>query len=240
MSEDHLRVPLKCLEREGGYLIFRLDISGKDYVFRAGKTATVSISSANDGNFDLTRIFSIASRSDSRDELRFATIFREDSLFKKKLAGMKAGDILDISQPSGGFYLISDKEKPLIFITSGVGATPVISLLNEAAIEGRKQPICFIYLNRNVSDQLFSEEFKALEQGENSVKIVNVVSEYVLDNLPEVLSKDSLGRLSEGVDLSRAMIYVSGTPRFVYDARKILVQQGIGTASIKTEKFSGY
>ncbi len=240
VTEEHIHVPIKSIQKVGKYIVFSLDTSGIGYTFRAGKSATLAIPSHGSDDFDLTRIFSIASSTDDTGTLRFATIFRKTSKFKTRLSMMEMGDMVDISPPSGGFFLISDRQKPLVFITSEIGVTPVISILNEAVKEKRDQRIFFVYLNATDSDELFMDEFEGLSAKSATIKVVKIVSNNALIDLEKTLSSPNLKRILGNIDTSSAMFYLSGKPKFVYDVRKVLASQGISVASMKTEKFSGY
>ncbi len=239
MTDDHVQVPLKEIERKGDYMIFTLDTSGTGYSFRAGKSATISIPSRNGGDFDLKRIFSIASPPARENYMRFATIYREESDFKRRLSAMKPGDIVDVAPPTGGFFLVSDREKPLVFITSGIGITPVISVMHDAADQGRTQKITLIYVNSSESRELFLDELRQLEASVSGFSISRYMVGDTTGDLGKAISGRELRKYA-GSKLSDALYYVSGEPRFVYEARKILVGLGIGTASLKTEKFAGY
>lgn len=241
MQSGHLRAPLLKKELKGEkYLVFHVDISGEEYGFRAGKYATVSISSSGDGNFNLSRIFSISSPPDEAGTLRFATIAREESDFKRKLLELEPGDILDISPPLGGFFLISDRKRPVVFITSGIGITPVASIIGNEAAEGSGRNIWLIYANHSRDDELFADEIRRYSETLNGFNMTSLASGEYMNNLKETFSLRNLEPLISGCDLKSTMFYVSGKPGFVNEVRKTLMNDGIGSASIKTERFSGY
>jgi len=240
VETGHARIPLlKAEVAKGRYIIIYLDSSESHYSFRAGKHATLSLSSGNNGNFDIRRIFSISSSPNRSDVLRFATEIG-DSDFKKKLAGMKPGEQVDVSPPLGGFFLISDRQRPVIFITSGIGITPVASIVNWCADEGIGQRICLVYINKNSEEELFMEELEGLASRLKNFSIVRITTGDSDESPSLTFSRVKLDTYAPDIDTGRAIFYVSGKPRFVHDARNALLSQGIASASIKTEKFSGY
>ncbi len=241
MQPGHLKVPLLKKELAGSkYLIFYADTSGSRYPFRAGKYATVSISSGAGKEMDLKRIFSISSPPWESSFLRFATIIREGSAFKEKLLEMEAGETLDISPPLGGFFLISDRKRPVVFITSEIGITPVASILAQEAEEGSDREMCLLYANASSEDELFSEEIECLRESLANLNIARLASLEYVENPRETYSLEKLKSAFPGCDINAAMFYVSGKPKFVNEARRVLLNGGIGSASIKTERFSGY
>lgn len=241
MQSGHLRAALLKKEVKGGkYLVFFVDVTGKGYQFRAGKYATVSISSGEDDDYDLRRIFSISSPPGETGYLRFATTIRGDSDFKNRLMEMELGEKVDISPPLGGFFLISDTRRPVVFITSQIGITPVASIIgNEAALRSERI-ICLVYANQTAEDELFAEELENYRSTLDNYSISRLVSMDYPGNMGRIFSPNNLRQMFHGSNIDDAMFYVSGKPDFVNEVRRILTDNGIGSASIKTERFSGY
>ena len=63
---------------------------------------------------------------------------------------VREGDVLEISAPRGSFTL-RPGENPIVLVSAGVGATPVMSLLHELAAEGSQRQVWWIYGARNRS-----------------------------------------------------------------------------------------
>ncbi len=70
-------------------------------------------------------------------------------------------DVLDVSAPRGNFTLRSG-ENPLVLLSAGVGATPVISMLHALAAERSQREIWWIYGARNRVDHPFADESRSL------------------------------------------------------------------------------
>jgi ferredoxin-NADP reductase/MOSC domain-containing protein YiiM/ferredoxin len=71
------------------------------------------------------------------------------------------GDLLDVSAPRGSFTLRSG-ENPVVLISAGVGATPVMSMLHALAAERSQRETWWIYGARNGAQHLFREESRSL------------------------------------------------------------------------------
>jgi ferredoxin-NADP reductase/MOSC domain-containing protein YiiM len=71
------------------------------------------------------------------------------------------GDLLDVSAPRGSFTLRSG-ENPVVLISAGVGATPVMSMLHALAAERSQREIWWIYGARNGVQHPFAEESRSL------------------------------------------------------------------------------
>jgi ferredoxin-NADP reductase/MOSC domain-containing protein YiiM/ferredoxin len=71
------------------------------------------------------------------------------------------GDVLDVSAPRGSFTLRSG-QNPVVLLSAGVGATPVLSMLHTLAAERSQREIWWIYGARNRADHPFREESRSL------------------------------------------------------------------------------
>jgi ferredoxin-NADP reductase/MOSC domain-containing protein YiiM len=73
----------------------------------------------------------------------------------------RAGDLLDVSAPRGSFTLRAT-QNPVVLLSAGVGATPVMSMLHALAAEKSQREIWWIYGARNRADHPFAEESRSL------------------------------------------------------------------------------
>ena len=73
----------------------------------------------------------------------------------------REGDLLDVSAPRGSFTL-RPSQSPVVLLSAGVGATPVMSMLHALAAEGSQREIWWIYGARNRLDHPFAEESRSL------------------------------------------------------------------------------
>ena len=73
----------------------------------------------------------------------------------------REGDVLDVSAPHGSFTLLAG-QTPVVLLSAGVGATPVISMLHTLVAETSQREIWWIYGARNRADHPFAEESRSL------------------------------------------------------------------------------
>ncbi len=73
----------------------------------------------------------------------------------------REGDVLDVSAPRGSFTL-RPGENPVVLLSAGVGATPVLSMLHALAAERSQRQVWWIYGARNRGDHPFAEESRSL------------------------------------------------------------------------------
>lgn len=72
-----------------------------------------------------------------------------------------AGDILDVSAPRGSFTL-RQGERPVVLVSAGIGATPVLAMLHALAVEQTRGEIWWIHGARNSSEHPFAAEVREL------------------------------------------------------------------------------
>ena len=74
---------------------------------------------------------------------------------------VREGDGLDVSAPRGSFTL-GPGANPVVLLSAGVGATPVMSMLHTLAAERSQREIWWIYGARNRAEHPFREESRLL------------------------------------------------------------------------------
>ena len=71
------------------------------------------------------------------------------------------GAVLDVSAPRGSFTL-RPGQSPVVLLSAGVGATPVMSMLHALAAEQSQREIWWIYGARNGANHPFAQESRSL------------------------------------------------------------------------------
>ena len=152
----------------------------------------------------------------------------------------RVGDALDVSAPRGTFTL-RPGEGPVVLLSAGVGATPVMAMLHTLASERSRRDVWWLFGARDGDDHPFLEEsrklLRALPGGHAHVRYSRPRSE----DRPGV-DFDAPGRLTipalEGLGVPRgADFYLCGPPAFLRDLTSGLAGWGIARARIHTEVF---
>jgi len=73
----------------------------------------------------------------------------------------REGDVLEVSAPRGAFALRAG-EGPVILLSAGVGATPVLAMLHSLAAQRSRRPVWWIYGARDRANHPFAEESRFL------------------------------------------------------------------------------
>jgi ferredoxin-NADP reductase/MOSC domain-containing protein YiiM len=153
---------------------------------------------------------------------------------------MREGDVLDVSAPRGSFTL-HPSQGPVVLVSAGVGATPVMSMLHSLAAEKSQREVWWIYGARNRIDHPFAEESRSLLQQLTRGRRYIVYSRpAAIDQLgtdfdaPGHIDADLLEKLgvSQGSDF-----YLCGPASFLQNMRDGLRTWGVLAKNVHTEIF---
>jgi len=152
----------------------------------------------------------------------------------------REGDVLDVSAPRGSFTL-SRTDAPVVLLSAGVGATPVMSMLHSLAAERSQREIWWIYGARNHVDHPFAEESRSL------LKRLSRGRGYIVYSRPAATDQigadfDTAGHIDtallERIGVSRdSDFYLCGPPAFLQNLRDGLKNWGVLPESVHTEIF---
>jgi ferredoxin-NADP reductase/MOSC domain-containing protein YiiM len=150
------------------------------------------------------------------------------------------GDQLDIGAPRGTFIL-DRSDAPVLLISAGIGATPVLAMLHALRHERSDREVWWLHGARSSRDQSFRAEAKAL------VAALPSGSGHVYYSRPgpndvEGRDYDEPGRLTAavvaGLDPPRdAQAYLCGPTPFMDEISAGLAALGIDVSRIHTEPF---
>jgi ferredoxin len=153
---------------------------------------------------------------------------------------VKVGDLLDAAAPRGDFVL-RDGTRPVVLISAGVGATPVLAMLHALARDHSTRPVWWVHGARNRDEHAFGAEVDALLGGlGDGHRVVT----YCQPGAGEALGSDYdvSGRLDLAV-LDRAEVptdadyYLCGPESFMRAIGAALTARGVQPAHVATEAF---
>jgi ferredoxin-NADP reductase/MOSC domain-containing protein YiiM/ferredoxin len=153
---------------------------------------------------------------------------------------LAVGDQLDIAAPRGTFIL-DRTHAPVLLISVGIGATPVLAMLQALAEEQSDREIWWLHGARSRRDHSFAAEAQALLTSLPNVRTHVYYSRPGPDDL-EGRDFDSAGRLTASLlaDLGPphdAEAYLCGPAPFMEEISAGLAAMGIDAARIHTEPF---
>ena len=155
---------------------------------------------------------------------------------------VRVGDALDVSSPRGSFIL-EPGERPVVLLSAGIGATPVLAMLHALAAARSTRPVLWLHGARDREHHPFAAEARglarALPQGRS----------YVCYSRPGPGDRmgedfDTTGHLSRSVfdevHLPReADVYLCGPAYFMEAMKEALATVGVARERIHVEIFNG-
>ncbi len=155
---------------------------------------------------------------------------------------VRVGDALDVSAPRGSFILQTG-ERPVVLLSAGIGATPVLAMLYALAGSHSTREVLWLHAARDQQHHPFAAEVRrlmlALARGRSYVCYSRPGSR---DKMGE--NFDVAGHLSRAVfdevDLPReADVYICGPARFMAAMKVALASLGVAPERIHVEIFNG-
>ncbi len=153
---------------------------------------------------------------------------------------LRVGDQLDVAAPRGTFIL-TPGDAPVLLISAGIGATPVLAMLNALAAAGSVREIWWLHGARSSRDDCFVAETRALLACLPNVHTHLFYSRPGPDDL-QGREFDTAGRLTAallaGLGLPQdADAYLCGPAAFMDEISAGLAALGLDAARIHTEPF---
>ena len=152
----------------------------------------------------------------------------------------REGDLLDVSAPRGSFTL-RPSQSPVVLLSAGVGATPVMSMLHTLAAEKSQREIWWIYGARNRVDHPFAEESRLL------LKQLSRGRGYIVYSRPAAIDQvgadfDAPGHIDtpllQKIGVSQGSdFYLCGPSSFLQNMRDGLRNWGVLAGNVHTEIF---
>lgn len=181
---------------------------------------------------NIKRSYSIASTpSDSEIELLIKN-YPSGQLSNYLFNEAKVNDLLRIEGPKGTYILPKDIPQNLIFISTGTGIAPNLSLIKSALNEGAIQSsqITLIHGQRTSKEHIYS-----IEEYINGIKIIKCTSRESAEGFVEGYVQDAV----KGLDLNigDSLVFACGNPQMIGELKMQIVSLGLKEKNFKSDVF---
>jgi len=212
------------------------------FAFRAGQSVDVSLLAPPAEPNSTRRIFSLAS-APFEGHLGIATRMRDGSAFKRALRALAPRARLRLKGPLGTMTLHEDRNRAAVFIAGGIGITPFVSMLRQAAHERLPRTLRLLYSNRRPRDAAFLGELQALERQLGDFRLLATMTDA---DASAGEWHGARGMIDEGLlrrlvaDAPSPVYYVAGPPAMVAVMSGVLRRSGVRDEDARSEEFYGY
>jgi ferredoxin-NADP reductase len=218
-------------EVAAGTMAFRFS-KPAGFAFEAGQSVTLSLIDPPAEANSTQRIFSLVS-APFEEELIVATRMRDGSAYKRALKALPLGARIKLKGPRGLLTLHEDRSRAAVFIAGGIGITPFMSMLRQAAHDRLARRLFLLYSNRRPQDAPFLAELQALAQRADSFRLLARMTD-----ADGFLDSEAVKSLVG--DAAAPVYYLAGPPAMVGAMKGVLRSAGIGDSDVRSEQFYGY
>lgn len=152
----------------------------------------------------------------------------------------RVGDDVAISAPRGSFVL-RDSERPAVFISAGIGVTPVLAMLKTLAARRSQRTIWWLYGARNQAEHPFRADVLALLRNLPHAK-QHVRYSHPADTDRSGKDYDSVGHIDAALVRqlnipTESEFYLCGPAAFMTDVKAGLLAAGVVQGLVFSEAF---
>ncbi len=201
--------------------------------WNAGEYLEVKLPHKDADDRGIERYFSISAAPSEGIVMITTRFFEEEaSTFKKVFFELKTGEGIEVNKPTNSdtFFNANDPEREYIFLTAGIGITPVRSVVKEYHLKGRNLKGTLLYANRD-DDYIFGGELERMAKDMTSFTVQKYHDKRIDRGVIEELLRE----------FNNPIFNISGTKQFNVDMKEILEELNIDSENIKTSSFGeGY
>jgi len=222
-------------------MAFWFDTAGHEFSFEAGQNCDFTLidppQTDAEGN---KRTFSIASSPSEEGRIMIATRMRPTA-FKNSLKEIPVGTKVKVEGPNGNMVLHDDSSKAAVFLTGGIGITPMRSIIHWATEEKKPHQLYLLYSNRTPAASAFLDDFERWAVANENLHLALTITDS-----DDPSWKYERGMIDEAFirqhvpDVMNAVYYLAGPPGMVLAMRRMVVGFGLGRDNIRIESFTGY
>ncbi len=192
----------------------------------------------------LQRPYSTATPRGAHRELEFLVRLVPDGAFTPRLWDLGVGDRLRLGRPKGLFTLLPDDRRTHLFIATGTGLAPFVSMLETLLAEREPPRAVVLHGVARATELAYRERFIAWAAEGHKVTYLPAVSRPA--DPVNLGWGGAVGRIdalldavcaAEGLDPRGTVAYLCGNPEMIAAGQRILAGQGFPTEAIRSEHY---
>ncbi len=206
------------------------------FAWLPGQFLTVTV--APDGK-PVRRSYTISSSPTQHDYAEITVRHEGPGLVSGFLhGGVKEGDLLEASGPSGAFTFTGRECKCILLVAGGVGVTPLMSVIRYLTDRCWAGDIYLLYSVRSPQDIIFREELEYLQRRHANLRVVITASRAEGTGWSGPAGRITKELIAQSVpDLGSRYVHVCGPVPMMEAVKKLLAELGVPPSRVKTEAF---
>lgn len=206
---------------------------------RAGQHYDIRLT-APDG-YQAQRSYSIASEPEREGEVDLTVERIDDGEVSTYMHDVLApGDRIEARGPIGGYFVWEATiDEPLLLIAGGSGVVPLMSMLRHRAAAGGRNPTALLYSSRAFEDIIYYDELERLRAAAGGPQVFHTLTRSqpadwkgYRRRIDQDMLREVAGPLGKSLQ-----VYICGPTLLVESAANSLVQIGVNSNQIRTERF---
>ncbi|MEU2058968.1 globin domain-containing protein [Streptomyces sp. NPDC013455] len=147
-------------------------------------------------------------------------------------ARVRAGDLLELSEPYGDLVLAGEPDRPLLLASAGIGVTPMAAMLADLAAGGHRAPVTVVHGDRSPADHALRADQTAC-----AGKLPDASVHFFYERDAEPGTRTGLVDLTDIAVRPGTRAYLCGPLPFMRAVRTQLIGKGVAPADIHYEVF---
>ena len=206
--------------------------------FKPGQYVMISYKNEK-GKIEDKHAFSIASAPSDKDYIRLG--IKISGNFTQGISKLREGEEIFVSGPFGDFVFDEKKHQEAVFLAGGIGITPFISALRQAAQNNLPNKLSLIYSNRNIAGTIFLDELKELAKNNKNIRTLFSITEEKIPRGAEGFVNERVNRkiISDYIgSVSGKTFFLCGPEKFMFSMKENLISLGVKKEQIMAEEFT--
>ena len=197
----------------------------KSLEFLAGQYIDLSIKG-------IRRSYSIASIPTSSQIELLIKNYRGGQFSNYLFNEAKVNDLVRIEGPKGTYILPKEISKNVLFVSTGTGIAPNLSLIKSALKEGRIQSsqITLLHGQRTAKEHIYS-----IEEGLNRIKIIKCTSRESVEGYVKGYVQDAVKELD--LNIKNSLVFACGNPQMIKELKMQMIALGLEERNFKSDVF---
>lgn len=204
---------------------------------KAGQHYDIRLTAAD--GYQAQRSYSIASQPERVGEIDLTVERINDGEVSSYLHEILIpGDQIEMRGPIGGYFVWEARlGGPLLLIAGGSGVVPLMSMIRHWAAAKSTIPTRLLYSSRTFEDVIYRDELDHISAANSALEVFHTLTRSQPPGWTGYARRIDQQMLNEVAKLVKPRVFICGPTPLVEGVANSLVQIGVTSAQIRTERF---